>query len=59
MLGAGGAGAEEFELVVEVLVAGFLADFVFELVDGAGGFDGIDFPAAGADEVVAVFSGLE
>ncbi len=54
-----GAGSEEFEFVVEVLVAGFLADFVFEVVDGAGCFDGFDFSAAGADEVVAVCSGLD
>jgi len=62
-LGVGGgafwAGAEEFELVVEVLEAGFLADFFLELVDGAGGLDGLDAAAVGADEVVAVGAGDE
>lgn len=45
--------------MVEALVAGFFTDFVFEFVNGAGGLDRFDFSAAGADEVVAVLSGLE
>ena len=28
-------------------------------MNGAGSLDSFDFPAAGADEVIAVFSGLE
>lgn len=54
---AGGAGAEEFEFVVEVLVAGLVADLFFEFVDGAGGLDGLDAAAAGADQVVLVAAG--
>lgn len=45
--------------MVEILVACLLADLVFQIVDGAGGFYGFDFSAAGADEIVAVLSGLE
>lgn len=45
--------------MVEVLIAGFFADLVLEVVYGAGGFDCINFPAAGADKVVAVFPWLE
>lgn len=58
-LGAGGAGAEEFEFVVEAFVAGGFANFFFEFVDRAGGFDGVYFSAFGADEVVAVFPWFE
>lgn len=45
--------------MVEVYEAGFLADFFFEFVDGAGGIDGFDAAAVGADEVVAVDAGNE
>ena len=53
------ADAEEFQFVVKIAKAGFFADFVFQLVDGAGSFDGLDAAAAGADEVVAVAAGDE
>lgn len=59
VLGTGGAGAEKLKFVIEAFVSGFFTDLVFEVVYRAGGFDGIDFPATGADEVVAVFSRLE
>ncbi|MFT6595712.1 MAG: hypothetical protein ACJAT3_001689 [Akkermansiaceae bacterium] len=52
--GAFRAAAEEFEFVVEVDEAGFLANFFFEFMDRAGGIDGFDAVAVGADEVVAV-----
>ena len=45
--------------MIQALVAGFFANFVFEFMNGAGGLDGFDFSAAGADQVIAVFSGLE
>ena len=40
--------------MVEVDEAGFLSDFLFQLVDRAGGVDGVDAAAVGADEVVAM-----
>lgn len=43
--------------MVEVFVAGFFSNVFFQLVDGAGGLDGLDAPAFGADEVVAMDSG--
>ena len=43
--------------MVKVNEAGFLADFFFEFVDGAGGVNGFDGAAVGADEVVAVLAG--
>ncbi|MFT6178547.1 MAG: hypothetical protein ACI9NQ_001638 [Paracoccaceae bacterium] len=45
--------------MVEVDEAGFLADFFFEFMDGAGGVDGFDAAAVGADEVVTVDAGDE
>ena len=45
--------------MVEILEAGFLADLFLELMDGAGGGDGFDAAAVGADEVVAMDSGDE
>ena len=36
------ADAEKLEFVIEVFESGFLADFVFEFVDWAGGFDRFD-----------------
>ncbi len=45
--------------MVEIDEAGFLPDFFFEFVDGAGGVDGFDTAAVGADEVVAVLAGNE
>ena len=40
--------------MVEVFKASFFPDIFFELMDGAGGLDGIDTATLGADEVVAV-----
>jgi hypothetical protein len=57
--GARGAASEKFEFVVEVDKSGFLADLLFQLVDGAGGVDRFDAAAVGADEVVAVDAGDE
>ena len=48
------AGAKEFKFVVEVLVAGLGANFVFQIMDRAGGFNGIDGSAAGTDQVVTM-----
>jgi hypothetical protein len=45
--------------VVEVLESCFLADFFFELMNRAGGFDGLDAAAVGANQVVAVGPGDE
>ena len=45
--------------MIEILESGFFANFVLELMDRAGGFDGLDAAAAGADQVVAVLSGHE
>ena len=45
--------------MVEVNKAGFLADFLFKFMDGAGGVDGLDGAAIGADEVVAMLPGEE
>jgi len=42
--------------MVEFGEAGFLANLVLELVDGAGGIDGLDAPAVGADEVVPMLA---
>lgn len=50
------AGAEELELVVEVFEARFLADFLFEFVDGAGSLDGGNRSAVGADQVIAMLA---
>ena len=50
------AGAKEFELVVEVLVAGGELDFLFQIMDWAWGVDGFDRTALGADQVVAVLA---
>jgi len=55
--GAFRADAEELEFVVEVLVAGLAADFVFELVDRTGRIDWVDGAALGADQVVAMLVG--
>lgn len=55
--GASWAGTEELKFVVEVFVAGFFADFFFEIVNRAGGLDGFDAPAFGADQIVAVLAG--
>ena len=55
-MGAGWTTSEEFELMVEFGEAGFLANLVLELVDGAGGIDGLDAPAVGADEVVPMLA---
>ena len=52
--GARGAASEKLEFVVEANKSGFPADLLFQLVDGAGGLDGFDAAAVGADEVVAV-----
>ena len=45
--------------MVEVLESCFLAHFFFELMNGAGGFDGLDAAAVGANQVVAVGPGDE
>jgi hypothetical protein len=57
-LSAAWAGAEEFEFMIQALVAGFFANFIFEFMNRTGSLDSFDFSAAGADEVIAVFSGL-
>jgi len=46
------AEAEELQLVIEVAETGFVADFLLQLMHRAGGGDGLDGAAAGADEVV-------
>jgi len=51
--------AEEFELVVEVFITCRELDFFFQFMYRAGGVDGLDGAAIGADEVVAVLSGKE
>lgn len=51
------ADAEKLEFVIEVAESGFFADFVFEFVDRAGGFDRFDRAARGADQIVAMFAG--
>ena len=48
--------AEELQLMIEILEAGFLADFVLELMDRAGSFDGLDAAATGADQVIAMLA---
>lgn len=53
---AGWAGSEEFEFVIEVAIACFIADLLFQFVDRARGLDSIDSAATGADEIIAVGS---
>ena len=53
------AGAEEFELVIEVAVASGELDLLFQLVHGAGSLDGLDGSALGANQVIAVLSGKQ
>ena len=43
--------------MVEVGIAGFISDFLFEFVDGAGRIDGFDIAAICADEIVVVSTG--
>ena len=45
--------------MIEIPEAGFLADFILQMMDGAGGLDGLDAAATGADQVVAVAAGDE
>ena len=52
--GALRAGPEEFEFVVEVLVAGLVPDLVLKVVHRAGGIDRGDVAALGADQVIAM-----
>jgi len=52
--GAGRAGTEEFEFVIEIFEASFLTDLVLKFVDGAGCFDGFDQSTLSADEVILV-----
>lgn len=56
LLDALGAAPEELQFVIEIHKTGIPADFFFELVDGAGGFDGFDAAAVGTNEVVAMLS---
>lgn len=42
--------------MVEIFVAGFFADFPFQLMDGAGGLNGLNAATLGADQVVLVAS---
>jgi len=42
--------------VVEIDESGFLTNFLFQFVDRAGGLDGLDASAFGADEVIAMHS---
>ena len=51
------ASSEEFELVVEVFITCGELDFFFQFMHRAGGVDGLDGAAIGADEVVAVLAG--
>ena len=50
-------GAKELEFVVEVPVSGTLPDLIFQFVHRAGGIDGGDGAALGADQVIAVLAG--
>jgi len=45
--------------VVKIFEAGFFADLVLEFVDRAGGLDGFDQSALGADQVILVAAGHE
>ncbi len=45
--------------MIQALVASFFANFYFEFMNGARGLNCFDFSAAGADEVIAVFTWLE
>jgi len=56
-LGALWAGAKEFKFMVEIPVSGVLPDLLFQFVHRAGGIDGGDGAALGADQVVAVLAG--
>ena len=58
-LSAAGAGSEEFKFMIQASVARFFTNFVFEFMNRAGCLDSFDFSAAGADEIIAVFAGLE
>ena len=42
------------QFVIKVAVAGFFTNFIFQLMDRAGGLDRLDASATGADEIVAV-----
>jgi len=50
------ANAEKLQLVIEVAEAGFEPDFIFQLVDGAGGLNRLDTSTSGADEIITVSS---
>ena len=45
--------------MIQALIAGFFANFVFELVNGTRSLDRFDFSASGANQVIAVYSGLK
>ena len=49
---AGWAGAKEFQLMVEILIAGFFAYLILQGMNGAGGLDGLNGAALSAYEVI-------
>lgn len=51
------ADAEKLQLVIEIAEAGFEADFILQLMNRAGGLDGLDASTPGTDEIVTVPSG--
>jgi len=51
-----GAAAKKLELMVKIDESGFLTDFLLQFVDRAGGLNGLDASAFGANEVVAMHS---
>ena len=57
VLGALWAGAKEFKFMIEILVSSVLADLIFQFVDRAGGIDGSNCAALGADQIIAVLAG--
>jgi hypothetical protein len=58
-LGAGRADAEKLEFVVEVFVARFFADFFFQMMHRAGGFDRLDTTTFGANQVILMATGQQ
>lgn len=42
--------------MIEILESGFFTNFVFQLMNRAGGFDRLDAATGGANQVVAVLS---
>ena len=53
------ADPEKFQFMVEILESGFFADFIFQLVNWAGGLNRLDAAAGGADKIIAVAAGKQ